>query len=61
MECPQISVLRQRRMVLYFLKYLKFLDETFGECKLYIEDANYAIKKSEGVGRALRLDPHLRL
>ena len=40
MECPQISVLRQRRMVLYFLNYLEFLDETFGEYKLHIEDAN---------------------
>ena len=45
MECPQISLLRQRRMVLYFLKYLEFLDETFGEYKLHIEDAKYATKE----------------
>ena len=40
--------------MLYFLKYLEFLDETFGEYKLHIEDAKYAIKEnSEGGGRAL--------
>ena len=42
-------------MVLYLLKYLEFLGETFGEYKLHIEDAKYAIKEnSEGVGRALK-------
>ena len=47
-------------MVLYFLKYLEFLDETFGEYKLHIEDAKYAIKKnSEGVSRALTNVGHL--
>ena len=43
MKSPQNFSIGQRRMVLYFLKYLEFLDETFVEYKEHIEEAKYAI------------------
>ena len=66
-KSPKISVLRQSRMVLFFIKYFEFLDETFVEKKQHIEDAKYAIKHhslnfhNRRCGSNLKLDLYLTI